>query len=395
MESDKTPEKRTPAPSPSEENIAERSGIRAWLNPEIVEAAPDETVAAVAVRMAERGVGSVIVFDPAKNPIGIFTERDVLTKVVGRRLDPASVRLCEVMTSPVETVSESCPPFEIFRLFGARHFRHLPVTGSDGKIAGVLSLRSRGFLQEILKIMGMLEGVHELKKRFLSNVSHDVRSPIITMSRAAALISEELGEISEEEVRTYLKMIEEKGDLLLERVSRLLNETVVEADMLCLDRCDIDMASVIDKAFSNSSETADRKHIRLHFEKEAPKTQVTADPVRITEVVNILIDTVIRATPEGGDIHVSLQPESEGSEKKGLRINVRHAGPPLPQESFRQMIEGAGAGSEEAGEKSPRPGMAWAREIIELHRGRLWLESGDPQGNTFSFTLPAANEIEG
>src|SRR3990167_3789467 len=127
--------------------------IKEWVTPVVVGAYPDETVLAVVKRMRQHGIGSVIVNNMERKPLGIFTERDLLNKVIACDKDPKTTTIKEVMTSPIETVDINRPVLEVFRIFAERDFRHLPVSLEDVRIVGVLSLRSKTFIQEICRIM--------------------------------------------------------------------------------------------------------------------------------------------------------------------------------------------------------------------------------------------------
>jgi CBS domain-containing protein len=94
--------------------------------------------------MAREGVGAVAVAEKAgKGELqGIFTERDVMLRVVQRGRNPRETQVQDVMTSPVETASEETTASEALALMLARHLRHLPILGSDGRLLGMLSIRN-------------------------------------------------------------------------------------------------------------------------------------------------------------------------------------------------------------------------------------------------------------
>jgi CBS domain-containing protein len=91
--------------------------------------------------MAEEGVGAVAVVDDGALK-GIFTERDVMLRVVLRGRDPKQVRVGEVMTAPVETTTDDAPAEEVLNFMVERHIRHLPIVDTAGKVIGMLSIRN-------------------------------------------------------------------------------------------------------------------------------------------------------------------------------------------------------------------------------------------------------------
>ena len=116
-----------------------RSILRDRPGPALVTAGPDETVRVAAERMAANRCGSVLVTE-GERLLGIFTERDLLVRVVAAGLDPAATELRGVMTRDVETIGAEEPVREAVRRMDEGGFRHLPVA-YGGRVLGVLSLR--------------------------------------------------------------------------------------------------------------------------------------------------------------------------------------------------------------------------------------------------------------
>jgi CBS domain-containing protein len=107
-------------------------------------AEPGATVLDAVNVMAREGVGAVAVVEKSGSGHvqGIFTERDVMLRVVQKGLNPRETPVREVMTSPVETASEETTAEEALALMLERHLRHLPILGSDGQLLGMLSIRN-------------------------------------------------------------------------------------------------------------------------------------------------------------------------------------------------------------------------------------------------------------
>ena len=101
---------------------------------------PEDTVMQALDASIPVKVGAVAVVD---NEVlkGIFSERDLMLKVVHKRLDPDATKIKEVMTSPVITVSSTVPPREVLQLMLEKHFRHLPVSDDGMTVKGMLSIR--------------------------------------------------------------------------------------------------------------------------------------------------------------------------------------------------------------------------------------------------------------
>ncbi len=91
--------------------------------------------------MAREGVGAVAVAEGGRLR-GIFTERDVMLRVSQQERSPGKTPVSDVMTAPVETISEETPADEALTFMLERHIRHLPILGKDGEILGMLSIRN-------------------------------------------------------------------------------------------------------------------------------------------------------------------------------------------------------------------------------------------------------------
>jgi CBS domain-containing protein len=103
---------------------------------------PEASVADAIRTMLERHVGAVAVIDGETRVAGIFTERDVLSKLALSRMDPESTPVRELMTTPVELATAETGSSEAFVTMLERHFRHMPIVDNDGKLLGMLSIRN-------------------------------------------------------------------------------------------------------------------------------------------------------------------------------------------------------------------------------------------------------------
>ena len=105
---------------------------------DIIAVPPSETVVKAAQLMNERGIGGLVVIE-GKRLAGIFTERDILRRVVAQRRDPAATKVSEVMTSPVTACAPETTVEECAAMMTAKRIRHLPVVGDKG-LVGVITI---------------------------------------------------------------------------------------------------------------------------------------------------------------------------------------------------------------------------------------------------------------
>lgn len=362
--------------------------VKEWVSPIVVGAHPNETVEAVVKRMKQYGIGSVIINSTDQKPLGIFTERDVLNKIVAEGRDPKKILIQEVMTSPIETIHANTPVLDVFKLFAERDFRHLPVTLEDGRIIGVLSLRSKGFIQEVIRIMSMLQNVNEMKSNFLANVSHELKTPLISITKAAGFILNGLEHMPPEEKIHLLNIIERQGERMIRLISDLLDMAALEAGKMRIERRYVHLFNLVDSAVKNVEILAQRKNITIDYGTQAEDCVVFVDEARIMQVLLNLLSNSIKFTPEGGKIHVTIH-KDDG--KKSIRLAVSDTGIGIPKEKLRLIFERFEQAHDPAmGTKQEGTGLGLTivKEIVSLHKGSVWVESEENKGSTFYITLP-------
>jgi CBS domain-containing protein len=101
---------------------------------------PEETVQAAARRMLERKVGTLVILDQVKRPVGLLTDRDLVLRVLAPGQDPRQTSVGAVMTKEPKTVTEGTPIEQALVLMRSGAFRRLPVVGGDGTLVGLISL---------------------------------------------------------------------------------------------------------------------------------------------------------------------------------------------------------------------------------------------------------------
>ena len=121
--------------------MTDRTVFESISRTQLVTTAPQSTVFLAACIMSRAHSGSVLILDEAGGPVGIFTERDLLNKVVAKALDPAVTLVSDVMTRGPITVPPDMSVCDAILLMKERRFRHLPIVAATGKVVGVFSFR--------------------------------------------------------------------------------------------------------------------------------------------------------------------------------------------------------------------------------------------------------------
>jgi len=128
----------------------------------LVKVGPDSTVKAAVDEMAEHRCGSIVVLE-GEAVVGIFTERDLMLRVVHQGLDPATTKMAEVMTKTPDTIAADAPVADAIRAMDEFSYRYLPVL-DDGRCIGVISTRHLPF-KDIIDMNWELQARHDIAER--------------------------------------------------------------------------------------------------------------------------------------------------------------------------------------------------------------------------------------
>ncbi len=226
----------------------------------------------------------------------------------------------------------------------------------------------------------------QLKATFVSNVSHELRTPLIAVGKSIALIlTKTAGPITTEQEQ-FLTI----ADRNLKRLSRLINDLLdlskLEAGKMQMNMVSGDLGAAITESIEGLINWIQSKSITVEKNIEQGLPQVRLDSDRIVQVLTNLIGNSIKFTPEQGTISVSAARCSD----KEIIISVQDSGVGIAPENAAKVFDkfyqvGERVASDIHGTGI---GLSIAREIVEFHGGRIWVESQKGQGAKFSFTIP-------
>jgi GAF domain-containing protein len=247
-----------------------------------------------------------------------------------------------------------------------------------------LAIQNARLFREIADKSRQLEAASQHKSEFLANMSHELRTPLNAILGFSEVLGERMfGELNEKQDE-YLKDIHASGQHLLSLINDILDLSKIEAGRMELELTDFDLPQAISDALTLVRERAARRGIALHQGVDERLGQVRGDERKVKQVLLNLLSNALKFTPEGGRIDVRASVSDGMAEVSVTDTGVGIA--PEDQEAvfeeFRQVgtadkkIEGTGLG------------LALSRKFIELHGGRIWVESQLGQGSTFTFTVP-------
>lgn len=232
--------------------------------------------------------------------------------------------------------------------------------------------------------------LNETKDRFLSIVSHDLRTPFSSiLGFTDLLLNDET--LTEQEKRNYINYIRESSNYMLSLINSLLDWNRLQTGRIKFEPNKIKIKTLVNKCINSLSGAALKKNISI--ESLLPiDLQVFADENLITQVFNNLISNAIKFTNPGGNISISVRP-SEIS--RYLEFSVKDDGIGMKPEEIKKLfsIETKLSKDGTANEKGSGLGLTIVQDIIKKHGGTIWAESEFGKGSTFKFTLPIASDI--
>jgi len=247
-----------------------------------------------------------------------------------------------------------------------------------------LAIQNARLFHEIEDKSRQLELASQHKSEFLANMSHELRTPLNAIIGFSELLSERLyGDLNEKQ-EEYLKDIHASGQHLLSLINDILDLSKIEAGRMELELTDSDLPTAIDNALTLVRERAGRRGIALHQATDKDLGQIRGDERKIKQVLLNLLSNAIKFTPDGGRIEVRAR-AVDGS----VEVSVRDTGigiAPEHQEAIFEEFRQVGTAAKKV--EGTGLGLALSRKFIELHGGRIWVESHVGAGSTFTFTLP-------
>jgi signal transduction histidine kinase len=191
------------------------------------------------------------------------------------------------------------------------------------------------------------------------------------------------GELNEKQ-EEYLKDIHASGQHLLSLINDILDLSKIEAGRMELELTDFDLPATLDNALTLVRERAGRHRIALHMTVDDRVEHVQADERKIKQVILNLLSNAIKFTPDGSRIDVRALP---GDGVVAVSVSDTGVGiAPEDQEAIFEEFRQVGTAAKKV--EGTGLGLALSRKFIELHGGRIWVESQVGVGSTFTFTIP-------
>ena len=229
-----------------------------------------------------------------------------------------------------------------------------------------------------------LEAASHHKSEFLANMSHELRTPLNAISGFSQVLRKQLfGEINAKQAE-YLDDILASSRHLLSLIDDVLDLSKVEAGQIELHVAPFSLREALEWGVVTVGERATKGDVRVSLSSDPAVDTVIGDERRITQVIFNLLSNAVKFTPPGGEVDVATA-RLDGE----ISVSVSDSGPGIAledQERIFEEFQQAAVGKEQR--EGTGLGLALSKRLVELHGGRIWVQSAAGTGSTFVFTLP-------
>jgi signal transduction histidine kinase len=248
--------------------------------------------------------------------------------------------------------------------------------------------------QRLEQAIERMRDADRVKASFLATVSHELRTPLTSVLGYSEMLLDGLAGPLNEEQRDYLSTVMAKGEQLLGLISKLLDVSRIESVGVQLNRRPLDLRDLVHEVVYVQAPHARRRRLHVHINIPEQLPLVLGDRDKLRQVLSNLVSNAIKFTPESGAVEIgahSLNADDPVTART-VQVSVTDSGIGIPKElhdkvfdTFYQVDNSPSRAYEGSG-----LGLAIVRRFVEAHGGRVWVESGQPRGTVFHFTLPAA-----
>jgi len=230
--------------------------------------------------------------------------------------------------------------------------------------------------------INVLERLNRLKSEFLTMVKHEFRTALVGIQGFSEMMRDE-DALDVPTVKGFATDIYNDARRLDEMLDRMLDLDLLEADKVDLLLVPVDLAAAVSEAVANAKAPSVSNLITIRLDPDLP--WVAGDAARLAQLLRILIDNAIRYSPQGGEIVISGR-----TEPGQVLISVKDHGVGMPGGFDDQLFSRYQWSANNPTTKVVGTGLGlpMARQIVEMHGGRIWFESEAGVGSEFLFSLP-------
>ncbi len=216
-------------------------------------------------------------------------------------------------------------------------------------------------------------------------MSHELRTPLNSILGFSEVLQDKMfGDLNEKQ-EEYVNYIRESGQHLLSLIDDILDLSKIEAGEIEMEPAEVSLGDLLQNSLTMVKEKALKRGIELIPKLEDETVKIYADERKVKQVVFNLLSNAVKFTPDGGKVGIEAVKEDEH-----IRVTVWDTGIGIKEEDkeklfkeFQQLDSGRDKRYQGTG-----LGLALSKRLVEMHGGRIWVESEAGKGSRFSFTLP-------
>ena len=249
-------------------------------------------------------------------------------------------------------------------------------------------VRLEAELLEAQRVVAELTERDSLKTQFLSNISHDLRTPLTAIITHAEILRDGiLGEVTPKQ-RESISVIITGGRQLLDMIAEILMHARDSSEPLTLVESEVSLHEVVEQVTSLNESLVARKGLTLERYLSSSLPTIRADRDKVIHVLTNLLGNAFEFTPNGGRVWVNASVSPDDSETVLIEVGDTGRGisPDHHELIFREFAQVDSSASR--AHHGTGLGLTIARRFVELHGGRIWVESELGCGSRFFFTLP-------
>ena len=252
----------------------------------------------------------------------------------------------------------------------------------------VIAIENVRLFDEIQDKSRQLAEASQHKSQFLANMSHELRTPLNAILGYNELIVDGIYGVPSEKMLSVLKRVESNGKHLLGLINAVLDLSKIEAGQLTLDLADYSLKDLAQTVFSAVEPLAADKKLAFKASVASDLPRGRGDERRLTQVLLNLVGNAIKFT-DAGEVVIEA-----GASNGSFKVSVRDSGPGISKSDQAKLFQEFQQADNSITKKKGGTGLGLAisKRIIELHGGKIWVDSEIGRGSTFTFTLPTQVE---
>ena len=226
----------------------------------------------------------------------------------------------------------------------------------------------------------------DIKNDFINNMTHELKTPISTVSLATEMLGDASIEKSKEQSGHYVRIIKEENNRLGLLVENILQTAVLDKGQFKLRPQEVDVHEIIDRALSNVRLQVEKREGEIRLEKNAQKNMLYADRVHLTNIIYNLVDNALKYSEERPVIKISTQ-----NINGGIQISVSDNGIGISKENQKKIFDTffrVPTGNVH-NVKGFGLGLSYVKAAVEKHNGTVTIESEVGKGSTFKLFFPS------